>query len=196
MADSASLTKLESGVEKRLQDLTERSKSMRSFLNGTIYALYQQVQLNRWQTEGASETGQWASLSEGYAQRKKIMYGGGPKHKWIGGQGENRPWEVSGTWPSYPGAGTKVMIATGRLASSVIGPNPIWKGGERFHRKLVTDTSITIQVDSSQSKEGKDPGSEYFVYANQKREFMKFSQVTRDKFKQACRDFISKGKQS
>lgn len=144
------LKKVQDGIQRNLKGLVQRERALRAYLNTTVYRQYQNAQLKRWMTEGASEGRQWAPLSRKYAVYKRLRYGGGPRFTWVGGSGEGRPWVRAGNWPTYPGAGTKMLIATGRLVSGVIGP---MKNGSIFgmsasakdHRKIVGARSIEIR---------------------------------------------------
>lgn len=191
---------VQDGITQRLKEMTDRAKSVRSFLNSTIYTMYQNFQMQRWMTEGSSEGQSWPALNSVYAKYKLKRYGGGVQYKWIGGQGlgggkfdaegQPRPWNPIGTWPSYPGAGTKMMIGTTRLVSAVLGPNDTYNEGLRFHRKVVTDHSLTVGVDMSQQASAKDPGSKYFEYALVARDYLFFSQSHMNDMKQALRQYI------
>lgn len=149
--------------------MLERGKSMRGYLNRVTYAKYQKFQMERWKTENASEGTKWKKLSPIYKAYKLKRYGGGPRYKWIGGQGTGRPWKRAGRWPNYPGSGTKTLIATGRLVSSVIGPvmgatSFPMKSSAKDHRKIVTNTSLEVYT-----------VVEYAEKVAKDREFMKFS---------------------
>jgi hypothetical protein len=126
------------GVVEGLERMIDRKNALQGYLARNVYRRYQKAQMERFKTEGASEGPTWKPLSPKYAARKKIIYGGGPKHKFVGGSGEGRPWEPDGNWPSYPGKGTKMLIATGRLQKSVIGQEL------KDHRVLVTGSKIEV----------------------------------------------------
>lgn len=195
--DSISLTAKSDGIKKTLMNLLDRSKAAQTFLMRNIYRMYQNFQRERWMTEGSSEGNKWDSLSTIYASRKRIIYGGGPKYEWIGGQGEGRPWRLAGSWPSYPGAGTKIMIATGRLESAAVGPGGgITTGGEQFHKVLATNNSLTVSLDATKEKSGKDIGSKYFKYANDDRNFMKFGTNSINAFKAEISLYLKNGRGS
>lgn len=153
---SASLKTTSAGITKRLDSMMSRSQALEGFINRVIYPLYQNYQRRRWMDQNAKQTGQWDALNPSYAARKKIMYGGGPKHEWVGGR---TPWRVKGQWPSYPGQGTKMMIATGRLFKGVIG-----ESGE--HKKIVTTKSLRIFTTVP-----------YASYADEARDFSTFDRA-------------------
>lgn len=190
---AARLKIVQDGITPRLQAMINRAKSVQSFLNSTIYTMYQNLQLQRWMTEGSSEGNGWPALNSTYAQYKLRRYGGGAKFKWIGGMGEGRPWEPDGSWPSSPGGGTKMMIGTTRLVSAVVGPNDSYNEGLRFHRKMVDAKSIRISVDTSQTAGKKDPGSCYFEYALVARDYVFFSQSHVNEMKAALKAYVKKG---
>jgi hypothetical protein len=187
-------------ITPRLQAMIDRSKSVQAFLNSVIYTMYQNFQMQRWMTEGSSEGESWPALNSTYAKYKLRRYGGGAKFKWIGGrglgdtkfdgEGQTRPWNPIGTWPSYPGGGTKMMIGTTRLVSAIVGPNDVYNEGLRFHRKVVDATSITISVDSSEEADSKDPGSKYFEYALVARDYLFFSQSHLNDMKAALKAYV------
>lgn len=79
--------------------MIKRGRSPESFLSHVAYPMYISRQSKRWMTEGASEGTQWTPLNEKYAEWKRINMAG------------------------FPGHGMKMLIATGRLAESVIGRN-------------------------------------------------------------------------
>lgn len=80
--------------------MINRAKDPRAFLNTVILNMYANAQLQRWQSENSSETGQWTQLNQKYAKYKKKRFA------------------------SFPGAGNALMIATGKLsmAASLRGP--------------------------------------------------------------------------
>ena len=122
---SASLKTTQRGIQKKLDDMITRAETLTAFVNRVVYPIYQRYQRRRWMDENSRQTGQWQALNSAYAERKKRMYGGMEKR---GG----------GTWPSYPGQGTKMLIATGRLSKSVMGDDA------SEHRKIVTNKSLRI----------------------------------------------------
>lgn len=97
-------------TQSRLDDLVNRAKFARGFLNRVAYPLYQNFQRERWASE---DRGTWPRLDPMYARRKLTRFA------------------------AYPGAGTKMMIATNTLAPSVIGGGP-------GHKKIVTDNELKI----------------------------------------------------
>jgi hypothetical protein len=132
--------------------LTNRMNSIQGFLNRNIFRMYQQAQLERWKSENTSEGEQWAPLTAQYAQRKKKKFA------------------------AFPGAGQKIMIATGKLYETTTGRNP--KG----LRKVATNKSLIIKID-----DGYIP---YAKFAAEERPIMEFSEATIQDMKDAVVDYI------
>ena len=96
-------------VTERLSRILTRIDGMQAYLDRVVYKQYQDAQIQRWETEGASELKRkWKKLSPTYEARKKVKFA------------------------TYPYGGSRIGIATGDLAQSVIGSD------KRNHRKLVT----------------------------------------------------------
>lgn len=171
---STGFTTIQNGIQENLDAMLKRSKSLRGYLNRVVYRQYQDAQLQRWMTEGASEGAKWKALSPSYAKYKTIRYGGGPRRR-------------GGNWASYPGAGTKTLIATGTLVSGVIGP---MQGSSSFglrlgsenHRKVVTERSIEIHTTVS-----------YAEKVNEIRQFVGLGRATSQKIAQGVMRYITKG---
>ena len=121
-----------------LAKMVKAASDPRAFLTRVAYPEYQNAQRQRWMTEGASQGSRWKPLNKQYRDYKLKRYGGGPKYQWIGGQGQGRPWQPAGNWPSYPGKGTKMMIATNTLFSSVTGDS------KKNHRRVIDNRSMQI----------------------------------------------------
>jgi hypothetical protein len=112
------IQKTRNAIEENLLGMVQRGRSISSFLNRNIFNQYKKAQQMRWQTQNASETGQWQALNPEYAKRKRKKYA------------------------AYPGGGTQVMIATSHLAEGAQGANP------GYFYKLVTDTSFVIGINT------------------------------------------------
>lgn len=142
-----------------------------SFQGGAarIYKLYQKFQTERFQTENASEGKPWDELNQDYKKSKLRRF------------------------KSFPGNGTKMMIATGTLAGAAIGPGaPFASEGISAHRALFTKNSMQISVDTSGVNAQGKP-FKYARYANAKRPFMNFSEGHLDQMKEELSQFILKG---
>lgn len=107
---------VEDNITKSLRAMATRANSVSSYLNRNLFRQYQKAQIQRWETQGASEMGKWEELSSIYAKRKKKKYAG------------------------FPGGGQVIMQATGRLASGATGRD------SAYFYKLVTNVSFTIGI--------------------------------------------------
>ncbi len=145
-------------VTDQLQKISKRSDDGRAFLTRIAYPLYQDAQRERWMTENQSQGSGWKPLNPRYAAYKLRRYGGGTKYRWIGGRGDGRPWRPAGNWPSYPGGGRKMMIATGELVASVTGDKLT------YHKRVITTRSMIISTTL-----------DYAEDANSKRNFTDFN---------------------
>jgi hypothetical protein len=176
--------------------MIERGKDMRAAL-ARVYPVYQKLQVQRFQTNNASEGDEWDDLNQEYAKYKLKRYGGGVRHKWVGGRGKDgfdkegqpRPWEPVGTWKSYPYQGTQMLVGTSMLAGAVIGrfSGSPFTYGTGNHDVLFTPTQMIVSVQES----GDNPDGRPFDYArfvNEKRPFMIFSDESLD----LMRDEVSK----
>ena len=157
---NAKITAVKNDFEKLMQEMLSRSGSARGGF-ARIYSLYQKFQTERFMSENASEGNKWPPLQPKYREYKKRRYGGGPRRK-------------GGIWRSYPGSGSKMMIATSTLAGAAIGPGDHGLFGTEKHRAMFTDDSMTIFVEEGGvNAEGKP--FTYASIANQTRPFMTFS---------------------
>lgn len=140
-------------VSNRLNEMVAHGKDIRPILNLNVYRIYQNAQRERWKTEGASQGMAWDKLNPKYAERKKILF------------------------REYPGKGTKMLIATGRLYKSVIGPGD--KSNE--HRKIVEARRLTILTTVPYAK-----------HVDELRSISKFDKATIDKVKDVIRRYLMK----
>lgn len=147
----AKIETLMNGIQDQLEKMLDRSRSMQSYLNRVVYSQYQNAQRKRWITEGASEGSQWQSLNPKYAEIKKVRFA------------------------AFPGAGNKMLIATGRLQKSVIGP------GED-HRKIATDRDLTVSWTTP-----------YAVYVSEVRPFETLGDKTMSDIYEGAAKFIMEG---
>lgn len=150
------------------------------------YPVYQQLQLERFQTENASEGDAWPALNDRYRLYKLRRYAGGTRRA--------SKTRGAGSWQSWPGAGTKMMIGTGWLAGAVIGPsqgNP-FSGTDR-HRAIFTDRRMEISVVQS-GKNGEGQEFNYPQYAAETRPFMTFGQNSMDRMAHEVSRFIIEGR--
>lgn len=120
-----------------------------AFLVRVAYPMYQKFQRKRWMTRNVSEGMQWKPNALRYSEWKKIKYA------------------------SFPGGGTKVMIATGRLFQSIIGPSP-------DHRRIIRGTKMIIGT-----------SVEYASYAGDIRPFFPLSDKSRNTIVREFKKWIS-----
>lgn len=166
---------MSTGIEEVSDDFQEKMKSLMSRASSfqgasaRIYALYQLFQTQRFETENSSEGNQWDDLTEKYQKQKLKRFA------------------------SYPGNGSKMMIATGTLAGAAIGPGaPFASEGISAHRALFTKNSMQISIDTS----GVNAAGKKFVYAkyaNEKRPFMSFSADHIEQMKETLMKYVLKG---
>ena len=97
MANTTGIFSKKTEVRQKLDAMITRGSSNEAFFIRVAYPLYQARQMRRWITENASEGQKWAPLNEKYKEWKRRHFAG------------------------YAGNGEKMLIATGKLASSVIG---------------------------------------------------------------------------
>lgn len=116
MSNNTAIQMKVDNINRRLDGMINRTKSLRGYLNRVVYRQYQEAQIKRWNTENASEGTPWKKLNPEYASYKRKKYA------------------------SYPYAGSRLLVATGTLLKSVVGQDP------RYHRKIVTNYGITIMT--------------------------------------------------
>lgn len=131
-------------IKKRIETTLSRAQDGRAWLDRVAYPKYQNAQVQRWQTQNTSQGSKWPDNKGWYKNWKLIGFGGGPQYK----KGPPGRWVRSGTYPTYPGRGRFVMIATAKLVSSVIGQaqgsfvnNP---EGVAAHRKITGPQSLEV----------------------------------------------------
>lgn len=150
------LIKKKEGISNKLNGLIDRTKSSKTFLQLVLYPMYQNMQMARWMSENTSEGAKWASLTPRYKAYKAIKF------------------------VNYPGSGTKMLIAKGRLFGSVVGPKAKSLGFDTSdHRKLITNSKLKVQSATS-----------YARHVAEKRPFMEFGQASKDQMKRALKAFI------
>lgn len=151
-------------LEKKLKEMKARTGKAAA---ARIYPLYQKLQTKRFETENASEGSRWEPLNKAYAEQKLKRF------------------------KSYPGAGTKILVATGTLGGAVIGPGAPF-GGTDKHVALFKNYSMQISV----AEGGKNLAGKPFDYARQvaeKRPFMQFSEASLQLMKDELKKFIIGG---
>jgi hypothetical protein len=107
-------------ISARLNAMIGKAKNPTAFLRKTIYPMYQEAQMQRWQSENSSETGRWDGYKDPkYAAYKKIKYAG------------------------FPGGGGAIGIATGQLSEVAMGRRGMGSGLNR----IIETTGMTISID-------------------------------------------------
>lgn len=114
---NVSFLRKQNDVTDRLNAMVTRARDVRSYLNTTVVRQYQTAQLNRWQTENASESDTWDSLNDRYAKWKAKKFA------------------------SYPGGGKVMLVREGKLVSAAT----LRDGGASSY-KIVTQTGIRIGI--------------------------------------------------
>jgi hypothetical protein len=131
--------------------MRQRERALVGYFNRNVLEQYRNLQRKRWITENASEGQEWAALNPTYSARKRRQFA------------------------SYPGRGTKKLVATNRLFRGVIGP------GEDF-RKVVTSRGLYIATITPYAK-----------YVNEDRNFTDWSTRSEHELKVSVAQFIFKG---
>lgn len=139
------------GITKYLKGLQQREKALAGYLNRNVLEQYRNLQRKRWMTENTSEGKEWAKLNPTYAAWKKKRFA------------------------TYPGGGTKKLIASGTLFLSVIGP------GKGF-RKVTTPRSLFLATTI-----------EYAPHVNELRPFTEWSKRSQKEIVDGVARFIFKG---
>lgn len=142
--------KVVSDVSNSLQGILKRANLIDGYLDRVVYPTYQNIQRERWASENASQGSAWPALSAQYAGQKVKKYA------------------------SFPGGGTKMMIATKRLFNSVVGDTL------DEHRKIISDHQLQIYTTVP-----------YAPYANQARQFTTFSEDEIRKIKSDIVNYLS-----
>lgn len=145
--------KVTDSVTEHLMSLIDRSRASQGYFARNVYRDYQNSQRERWRTEGQSEGYQWEQIDPEYRKRKLKRFA------------------------SYPGAGSKMMIATSKLQGSVIG---LGEYGTSNHRALFANTYMEVSTTLS-----------YAPYVAEKRTIMDFAEKTIDEWERKLTDFVS-----
>lgn len=159
---STELTITKNDLKTRLDGLLDKANMQGAAAR--IYPLYQKLQTERFMTEGASEGFPWPALTPQYAEYKEKKF------------------------KSYPGGGTKTLIATSSLAGAVIGPGSPFRGVSN-HIALFTKYSMQIKVNTSGTNDAGKP-FDYPQYVAETRPFMSFSDVSKQAMKDELRKFL------
>jgi len=162
------------GISARLGEIISRTQGLSTVLRRNVFPIYVNAQIERWNTEGASEKLGWKPLNRRYAEYKVRKFGGGPKFRFFPSMGGRN---IIGTYsPSYPGGGTKMMIATNRLIDSVIGKT------NKYHKRIISNKGMTISTTVPYAK-----------HADENRTFSKWSPETTKRMLAPIMKYIARG---
>ena len=146
-------------ISNRLNGMFRRSSiGLQVYLKTEVYKQYQEAQLARWKSGGSgdssvitSEGDKWGALKPAYRKYKRRKFG------------------------SMAYGGNQILVATGALLKSVIGPG----NGQNL---IVSPKSITISTSVS-----------YAPYVNAERQYSKFGPKTMGQIKSGIVGFIKNG---
>jgi hypothetical protein len=166
----ARMIQMKNAFEDWRKAMLRPESKLRALLQKEIYPMYQNMQLERWRTEGASEESRFPRNSIGWENYKKEMKQAHPDQ--------------------YPG-GDKSLTFTGKLASSVIGnlgSNMIGGSeGVKFHRKTITATTLFVTTTIPYAMKAVD-----WLEAGGSKNFMTFSKKSTDRMKNRIHDFMKR----
>jgi len=149
MSDNIKLDISLDGITNKLNGMLSRANLVDGWLNRVAYPQIIQHQRQRWMTEGASEGEQWKPLNPKYRLRKLSQF------------------------RDYPGAGTKMLIATGKLVDSITGDN------KTDHYKIVSGKCLEMGTKVSYAK-----------YVDETRNFTRLSDQTIEDLKAQLRAYL------
>lgn len=144
----ASLKKTYDKITEKLDRMIDRAKSTQAYFARIAYPMYQRAQIERWQTENMSQGDRWKPLKPGYAKYKLRKYAG----------------------MDY--GGSKILIATGKLLKSVVGPG---QGHVAVFKNQFMEIGTLV---------------DYAPDVAEERPFMKFGRETIDDWNKRLRAFI------
>lgn len=150
MTDSVSLT-VELPKNNIFDGMASRAKDPTAYLKRVVLEDYRAAQIERWDTENASQGQKWKDLEPGYAAYKLKKYS------------------------TYPYGGKKMLVGTGDLLKSVVGP------GDGFNNLVSGKTFIV--------KTSVDYAPEVAIT----RPFMTFSKRTLDEWRAKYVEWLTGG---
>lgn len=116
---SGGLQKTSDGITQSLLAMLDRGRSAGAYLDRVVWPKYQAAQIQRWETENASQGDTWKQLNPDYEKKKKVKFA------------------------AYPGAGQVKMVATSRLAQGAQGRNT------EYFMRTVDESSIQVAINLS-----------------------------------------------
>ena len=158
---SVKLIRTSDGIERALDGIVARGRDLSAYLNRVTFQQYLNAQLQRWQTENASETGLWKELNDKYAKEKiRIVTGLTKDRKRVT---KHPRIKTLLTDTGSAAGGRAKMILTGRLADAAQG-----RGAALL--KVVTNSGLKVSIDLSVLP--------YAQYASKVRPMMSFGTDT------------------
>ncbi len=168
---NAKFKQVQNGFKKWKARVGEPRAKIRGFFVRELYPFYQEKQMQRWETEGKSEGGDFAfPASSPYWAKKKLEL----KQKYGN---------------KFPG-GDKWLTFTGNLASIVIGTIPSAQcgvSGRSYHRRSITDRKLTVSTTIPYGSKVVD-----WMRTRGRKSFMKFGQNTHKEMRNKIADFLRK----
>lgn len=143
------------GISDALNGMLSRAQTIQTFLRRVIYPQYTRAQERRWMTENMEDGARWAPVNALYARRKRSRYA------------------------SYPGAGEKLMVATGRLSFAAVG-----RGAGAY--RMITNDKFVVGID--------DTVVPYAKWAAETRPVMEFSDDRVRSWTKQVSEYIRRGK--
>jgi hypothetical protein len=142
------------GISDYLNGMLNRTQTIQTFLRRVIYPQYTRAQERRWMTENMSEGSRWTALAPGYARSKRTRYA------------------------SYPGAGEKLMVATGALSFAAVGRG-------RGAYRMITNEKFVVGIDDTEIP--------YAKWAAEDRPIMEFSEDRVEDWNRQIARYIKRG---
>ena len=145
----------ENAIRNRLNNkLVNLGPALQGYLNTVVYDQYRRAQIERWKTGGSgasdtvtSEGDKWPALNKNYLKYKRKAFA------------------------SMDYSGNQILVATGRLLKSVIGPSE--------QKKIVTPKSLYITTSVPYAKD-----------VNDVRPFNTFGKDTRKQISDGIKKFV------
>lgn len=151
-------------MDEWFKPLVSVSRISRGYLKSKRFMrIYSNIQRERWQSQGGSEGQTWKPLNQKYSERKRQVY------------------------KSYPGSGTKILIATGRLLSGIL------PEGERGMLSESYKDDFKSILHPSKPELTISTGAPYAKYVDETRPFMTLSDGSKEYIKDDFNQYLSEG---
>lgn len=149
-------------IQDRVEKVLSRADNARAWLTRVAYKRYQNAQMERWMTKGASQGTPWRDNPSGYKEYKQRKF------------------------VNAPGQGRFVMIQTGQLVASVVGPTGSQminnSEGIAKHRRIISAKALEVFTTVDYAEE-----------AGSQRPFMNFKKSFYDDLIKEYRDWLLNG---